>query len=73
MLTLMKKAGILKEKVEGVSGKRCYVKELNYERGWYFPLRRGSGGVKVAENIPVPEPKKEAREIRFQEWLKLSV
>ena len=64
MILLLKKAGILKEKVEEVFGKRCYVKKVNYERGWYFPLRREFGGVKLAENIPVPKPKKEAQEIR---------
>ena len=64
MIVLMKKAGALKERVEEVFGKRCYVRKVNYERGWYFPLRRELGGVKLAENISVPEPKKEVQEIR---------
>ena len=64
MFALMKKARILKEKVEEVFGKKCYVRKVSYEREWYFPFRREFGGVKLDENIPVPEPKKEAQEIK---------
>ena len=49
--------------MEEVSGKRCYVKELNYERRWYFPFRREFGAAKLAESVPVPEPKREMQKI----------
>jgi len=63
MILLLKKAGILKEKIEGVSGKRCYVKKVNYERRWYFPLEKEFGAARLAESVPVPEPKKEKHKI----------
>ena len=67
MILLLKKAGILKKKVEEVSGKRCHVRRVNYGGRWYFPLERGFGAAgfaELAENIPVPRPKKEAREVK---------
>jgi len=63
MILLLKKAGILKEKVEEVFKKRCYMRRVRYGERRYFPLEKEFGAARLAESVPVPEPKKEMHKI----------